>query len=78
MSDAYGKPINVADQEVKGLDNIEVNLVNGKLLLTIDLEAKGKLSGTGRSTILATTNKFAKIPGLGKEFYMNVLVGKKV
>jgi len=43
--------------------NVQARVVKGHLLLRINLSAQGKLSASGKSTVIASTLGVAKVPG---------------
>lgn len=43
--------------------NVQARVVKGHLLLRIDLSAQGKLSKSGKTTVIASTLGVAKVPG---------------
>ena len=49
-------------QETIG-ENIQIEIKDGKAILTIDLEHRGNVSASGKSVIVATTRGNVPIPG---------------
>ncbi len=44
-------------------ENIQIEIKDGKAILTIDLEHRGNVSASGKSVIVATTRGNVPIPG---------------
>ena len=57
-------------------ENIQIEIKDGKAILTIDLEHRGNISASGKSVIVATTRGNVPIPGstvvLGLNAYMKM------
>ena len=45
------------------MENIKVTVKDGILTMVVDLKHRGELSGSGKSTIVATTSGNIPIPG---------------
>jgi len=70
-----------APDEIEIGTNIEASIEDGKLVLKIDLSEEGEESSTGKSMILAKTNRFEAIEDLGEdaeEVLVNLMVIKKI
>ena len=56
------------------MSNIEVKLVNGKIIITIpDPNADLGKSGSGKSTIVATTGGFVPVTGTDVRLALNII-----
>lgn len=44
-------------------ENIQIEVKDGKAIITIDLEHRGNVSGSGKSVIVASTRGNVPIPG---------------
>lgn len=45
------------------MQNIQIELRDGKAVITIDLKAPGAISKSGKSTVIASTHGNVTIPG---------------
>ncbi len=56
--------------------NIQIEVKDGKAIITIDLEHRGSLSSSGKSVIVATTSGNVTIPGTTVVLGLNAYVKK--
>ena len=55
------------------MDNITMQVDdNGILLITVDTKRAGKLSGSGKSTVIASTRGNAEVPGTDLKIGLNL------
>ncbi len=54
--------------------NIQIEVKDGKAIITIDLEHRGGLSSSGKSVIVATTSGNVTIPGTTVVLGLNAYV----
>ena len=57
--------------------NVEYSVANGKLVITVDLAAKGEVSKSGKSVVIASTKGNHKIDIGGSEVSLGLNVYKK-
>lgn len=54
------------------MENIDIQITDGKIVLTIDSNQAGSLSASGKSRVIATTRGNVSIPGTDLKMGLNV------